>query len=83
MDHSINARLIANQKYIFGILMNTFGKDVTKYFVAMLAFCDGNIPQIVSSALEEKRPIFDKISVNKDKFNEMPWELGMESFKNY
>lgn len=94
------ARLTANQKYIFSSIMNLFGKDVAENFVAMLTFCDGNIPQIVA-ALEEKGYIFDKIipkikspwylkfnnsaifSVNKDKFNEMFWELGMESFKNF
>lgn len=97
---SSNARLTANQKYIFSSIMNLFGKDVAENYVAMLTFCDGNIPQIVA-ALEEKGYIFDKIipkikspwylkfnnsaifSVNKDKFNEMFWELGMESFKNF
>ena len=97
---SSNARLTANQKYIFSSIMDLFGNDVAENFVSMLTFCDGNVPQIVM-ALQEEGSIFEKIipkikppwylkfnnsaifSVNKDKFNEMFWELGMESFKNF
>lgn len=97
---SSNARLTPNQKYIFSSIMDLFGNDVAENFVAMLTFCDGNLPQIVD-ALKEPGSIFDRLipkikdpwylkfnnsaifSINKDKFNEMFWELGMESFKNF
>ena len=57
---SSNARLTANQKYIFTSILDLFGKDVQENFVAMLTFCDGKEPQIVA-ALKEKDSIFDKI----------------------
>ena len=55
-----NARLTANQKYIFTSIMDLFGNDVKENFVAMLTFCDGKEPQIVT-ALKEEGSIFDKI----------------------
>lgn len=57
---SSNARLTANQKYIFSSIMDLFGNDVAENFVAMLTFCDGEIPQIIN-ALQEKDSIFDKV----------------------
>ena len=40
--------------------MDLFGNDVKENFVAMLTFCDGKEPQIVT-ALKEEGSIFDKI----------------------
>ena len=40
--------------------MDLFGNDVAENFVAMLTFCDGEIPQIIN-ALQEKDSIFDKV----------------------
>ena len=57
---SSNARLTANQRYIFTCILDLFGKDVQENFVAMLTFCDGKEPQIVP-ALKEEGSIFDKI----------------------
>ena len=57
---SSNARLTANQRYIFTSILDLFGKDVQENFIAMLTFCDGKEPQIVA-ALKEKDSIFDKI----------------------
>ena len=57
---SSNARLTANQRYIFTSILDLFGKDVQENFVAMLTFCDGTEPQIVK-ALKEEGSIFDKI----------------------
>ena len=57
---SSNARLTANQKYIFTSILDLFGKDVQENFIAMLTFCDGKEPQIVP-ALKEEGSIFDKI----------------------
>ena len=57
---SSNARLTANQRYIFTSILDLFGNDVKENFVAMLTFCDGKEPQIVT-ALKEKDSIFDKI----------------------
>jgi hypothetical protein len=57
---SSNARLTANQKYIFNKVMELFGKDIAENFIAALTFCDGKEPQIVA-ALQEKGSIFDEI----------------------
>ena len=57
---SSNARLTANQKYIFTSILDLFGKDVQENFVAKLTFCDGKEPQIVQ-ALKELGSIFNKI----------------------
>lgn len=57
---SSNARLTANQRYIFTSILDLFGNDVKENFVAMLTFCDGKEPQIVE-ALKEEGSIFDKI----------------------
>ncbi|EMD49758.1 Hypothetical protein EHI5A_237180, partial [Entamoeba histolytica KU27] len=42
---SSNVKLTASQKYVFGNIINLFGKDVKKNFIAMLTFCDGEEPQ--------------------------------------
>ena len=49
---SSNARLTANQKYIFISVFDLFGEDVKENLIAILTFCDGGTPQVVSS-LEE------------------------------
>ena len=49
---SSNAKLTANQKYIFTSVLDLFGEDVKENFIAMLTFCDGGIPQVVA-ALED------------------------------
>ena len=38
---SSNARLSANQKYIFNCILDLFGDDVKSNFTCMLTFCDG------------------------------------------
>ena len=42
-----NARLTANQKYIFGSIIDMFGKDVAENFISMITFCDGSDPPIL------------------------------------
>ena len=91
---SSNARLTANQKYIFTSILDLFGKDVQENFVAMLTFCDGKEPQIVQTL-----KVFDKIIPHikvcwyhkfknsaiysdeiEDEFTQMFWKLGIKSF---
>jgi len=67
---SSNARLTANQKYIFNKVMELFGKDIAENFIATLTFCDGDDPQILN-ALKEKHSVFDTI-IDKIK---PPWYL--------
>ncbi|EDR22376.1 hypothetical protein, conserved [Entamoeba dispar SAW760] len=67
---SSNPRLTANQKYIFDNIINLFGKDVKKNFIAMLTFCDGEDPQIIN-ALQSKECIFSSIIPYIDE----PWYL--------
>ena len=42
-----NARLTANQKNIFGSIIDMFGNDVAENFVSMITFCDGSEPPIL------------------------------------
>ena len=46
---SCNARLSANQKYIFNCILDLFGDDVKSNFICMLTFCDGAKPVILDS----------------------------------
>lgn len=46
---SYNARLSANQKYIFNCILDLFGDDVKSNFICMLTFCDGAKPVILDS----------------------------------
>ena len=52
---SSNARLTVNQKYIFTSILNLFSEDMKENFMALLTFCDGGTPQIVSTL---ERPDF-------------------------
>ncbi|GAB1223191.1 hypothetical protein ENUP19_0136G0028 [Entamoeba nuttalli] len=57
---SSHVRLTASQKYVFGNIIDLFGKDVKKHFIAMITFCDGKTPQVINS-LESKDCIFSTI----------------------
>ena len=67
---SNETRLSDHQKYILGEVMSIFGKDVGENFIAMLTFCDGQVPNIVP-ILESKESKFSEI---KDQIND-PWYL--------
>jgi len=67
---SNETRLTDFQKYIFAQVMALFGKDVGENFIAMLTFCDGQIPNIVES-LESSESIFSQI---RDQIQD-PWYL--------
>ena len=51
---SCNARLSANQKYIFNCILDLFGDDVKSNFKCMLTFCDGAKPVILDSLQSEE-----------------------------
>ncbi|GAB1223187.1 hypothetical protein ENUP19_0136G0023 [Entamoeba nuttalli] len=57
---SSNVRLTLSQKYVFGNIINLFGKDVKKNFIVMLTFCDGKTPQVIN-ALQSKECDFSTI----------------------
>ena len=65
---SSNARLSANQKYIFNCILDLFGDDVKSNFTCMLTFCDGAKPVIIDS-LESKEFMFHEIIP----YIENPW----------
>ncbi|EMD49139.1 Hypothetical protein EHI5A_247670, partial [Entamoeba histolytica KU27] len=65
---SSHVRLTASQRYVFGNIINLFGKDVKKHFIAMLTFCDGEDPQVINS-LKSKDCIFSTIIPEIDN----PW----------
>ena len=57
---SSNARLSANQKYIFNCILDLFGDDVKGNFICMLTFCDGGKPVILDS-LQSQNFMFHEI----------------------
>ena len=57
---SSNARLTDNQKFIFTSKLDLFGLDVKENFIAMLTFCDGGVPQVISS-LKDPDCIFSNV----------------------
>ncbi|BFU26500.1 hypothetical protein conserved [Entamoeba histolytica] len=75
---SSNVRLTLSQQYIFGNIINLFGKDVKKNFIAMLTFCDGKTPQIIN-ALQSKECIFSTIIPEIDE----PWYLKFNNSAIY
>ncbi|EDR26952.1 hypothetical protein, conserved [Entamoeba dispar SAW760] len=75
---SSNARLTANQKYIFGNIIDLFGNDVKKNFIAMLTFCDGKTPQVIN-ALQSQDCIFSSVIPEIDE----PWYLKFNNSAIY
>ena len=57
---SSNARLTANQKYIFTSVLDLFGEDVKENFIAMITFCDAVVPEVVAS-LEDSNCEFSTV----------------------
>ncbi|GAT99413.1 hypothetical protein CL6EHI_083760 [Entamoeba histolytica] len=75
---SSHVKLTASQKYVFGNIINLFGKDVKKNFIAMLTFCDGETPQVIN-ALQSKECIFSTIIPEIDS----PWYLKFNNAAIY
>ncbi|GAB1222210.1 hypothetical protein ENUP19_0098G0022 [Entamoeba nuttalli] len=75
---SNNVRLTASQKYIFENIINLFGKDMKKNFIAMFTFCDGEKPQIIN-ALQSKDCMFSTIIPEIDN----PWYLKFNNSAIY
>ncbi|EMD43408.1 Hypothetical protein EHI5A_261980, partial [Entamoeba histolytica KU27] len=75
---SSNVKLTASQKYIFGNIINLFGKDVKKNFIAMLTFCDGEEPKVIN-ALQSKECVFSTIIPEIDE----PWYLKFNNSAIY
>ena len=65
---SSNARLSVNQKYIFKSILDLFGEDVKENFIAMLTFCDGGNPQVITT-LEDPNCEFSSVIPHIQK----PW----------
>jgi len=65
---SSSPRLTPTQKYIFQSIFDLFGEDVKSNIIAMLTFCDGENPQVIT-ALQEKGSIYDTIIPHV----ELPW----------
>ena len=49
MAQSSNSRLTINQKCLFANILDLFGDDVKKNFIAMLTFCDNGKPPIINT----------------------------------
>ncbi|GAB1224932.1 hypothetical protein ENUP19_0227G0015 [Entamoeba nuttalli] len=75
---SSNVRLTLSQKYVFGNIINLFGKDVKKNFIAMFTFCDGKTPHVVN-ALQSKDCMFSTIIPEIDS----PWYLKFNNSAIY
>ena len=67
---STETRLTTFQKNILSNIMSLFGNDVGENFIAMITFCDGDKPNIISY-LEDKNSIFGQLI---DKIQD-PWYL--------
>lgn len=65
---SSNARLTANQKYIFTNVLDLLGEDVKEDYIVMLTFWDEGIPQVVAS-LEDHNCVFSTVIPHINK----PW----------
>ncbi|GAB1226688.1 hypothetical protein ENUP19_0301G0037 [Entamoeba nuttalli] len=75
---SSNVKLTVSQKYVFENIIDLFGKDVKKNFIAMLTFCDGEDPQVINS-LKSKECIFSEIIKEIDS----PWYLKFNNSAIY
>ncbi|XP_022777700.1 uncharacterized protein LOC111319140 [Stylophora pistillata] len=87
------ARLTPTQKYIFDSILSIFGKDVQNNFFMMCTFADGKSPPVLDAIREAKisyqgyfkfnnSALFAK-NTNALNFDEIFWEMGRESFKNF
>lgn len=95
---SRNARLSANQKYIFNCILDLFGDDVKSNFTCLLTFCDETKPVIIDS-LQSKEFMFHEIIpyienpwyykfnnsgiFEKNLSNRSFFDLDMESFADF
>ncbi|GAB1221139.1 hypothetical protein ENUP19_0065G0015 [Entamoeba nuttalli] len=75
---SSNVRLTLSQQYVFGNIIDLFGKDVKKHFIAMITFCDGETPKVIN-ALESKECVFSTIIPEIDN----PWYLKFNNSAIY
>ena len=60
MFQSCNSRFTPSQLYTLTSILDLFGEDVKENFIAMLTFCDGLKPLVVT-ALEHDNCIFSSI----------------------
>jgi hypothetical protein len=67
---SSNARLTANQRYIFDSIINLFGNDIAENFIVMMTFCDGQDPQLKDALISKESNLKPIISLIK-----YPWYL--------
>ena len=85
------ARLTPTQKYVFDSILSVFGKDIEKNIFIMTTFADGGKPAVMG-AIEEARVPYCKFfpfnnsalfESNTNKFTQMFWNMGYESFKDF
>lgn len=86
------ARLTQTQKHIFHSILSIFGKDVENNFFMMITFADGKNPPVLD-AIEKAQITYDSFfkfnnsapfaDNSKGGFDEMFWQMGRESFKDF
>ena len=64
MARSSAPRLTPTNKYILHSILELFGEDVIPNFLAMLTFCDAELPQVLA-ALKEPGSVYDIIIPQK------------------
>ena len=62
---SSNDRLEKIQKYFFTSVLDLFGENIKENFIAILTFCNGEIPQVVA-LLEDPNCVFSSV-IQKEK----------------
>jgi hypothetical protein len=93
---SSNNRFTEFQKYIMSKILGLFGNDLTKNFLVLFTFCDGNEPNFIDSLKSEENPFSKYLNCIKDpwylkfnnsaffsekkKFNEIFWNMSFDSF---
>ena len=89
---STNVRLTKTQKYIFNSILSLFGNDVKDNIFIMTTFADGGKQPVMQSIDAACIPYKEKFKFNNsalysppsnNKFDEMFWDMGTESFKKF
>ena len=92
---STDARLNIKQRYVFNKILELFGNDVSNNIAFLLTFCDSSDPPVKSALKEHFSKVINKLSnpwcfkfnnsslfsSNKEKFSDIFWKLGKDSFE--
>ena len=89
-----DARLTAEQKYIFMSIQSLFGKDIEKNILIVITFADGKHPSVLASVEDAKLPygfwfafnnsgLFASNQQGHSCLGPMFWEMGIRNFQTF